>query len=393
MKKKIAILLSLVMLLVLFAGCGDSKAPAQTQAPTDSNAPAASSPPADTNTPADSSEPPEGWISLDLSYTSHLPDGHPSEEQIRMFLEKVDERMYGLVKITMYPGGSMAQQDACYDVVASGVCDIGFLNNAFVAGQLNLTLLCDQPGFYYASGSAAAMAMNDYLKWVEENTDEMQDIIVLTTLGLGPQAIQTNKEIKTFADLAGLSTYGPASYADAFRAWGMTPNLVDYSEMYEGLRNGLLDATFNTVGAAANALLQEVTDYSYYCNIVANGNSMIMNRAAFEQMPEDQQKLFRELWQEVQEEFVNHMLEDFTYGNDIMSQRYTAEVKNFEILPQEVQDQMLEACDGMPEAYAEHCDSLGLPGTEALAKYRELLDKYNAEYPGDFEASYLVWRK
>ena len=388
MRKALAIALCAVMLLALLAGCGST-----TSAPAGSQSPAASSAAPTDAAPTDSGEDHSDWIPLSLTYTSHLPDGHPSEEQIKLFLQKVDERMDGLIDITIYSGGSMAGQGACYDAVASGVCDMGFLNNAFMAGQLMLTLLCDQPGFYYESGSAAAMAMNDYLKWVEENTDEMQDIIVLTTLGLGPQAIQTNRKLEKYEDLQGLSAYGPASYADAFLAWGITPNLVDYSEMYEGLRNGLLTAAFNTVGAAGNALLQEVTDYSYYCNIVANANSMIMNRSVFEQMPASQQRLFRELWQEVQEEYVNFMLEDFTYGDDQMSQRYVAEVKYFEQLPEDMQQQMLKACEGMPEAYAEKCNQQGLPGTEALAYYREMLDKYNEEFPNDFEGAYMGWRK
>lgn len=389
MKKAIALAMAAMMLFALLAGCGggdaSAPAPADTTAQADTSAPVAAA-------SSDGGEHSD-WIPLSLTYTSHLPDGHPSEEQIRLFLEKADERMDGLIDIQIYSGGSMALQSDCYDTVASGVCDMGFLNNAFCAGQLMLTLLCDQPGFWYESGSAAAMAMNDYLRWVEENSDEMKDIIVLTTLGLGPQAIQTNRKIEKYEDLAGLSAYGPASYADAFLAWGITPNLVDYSEMYEGLRNGLLTASFNTIGAAGNALLQEVTDYCYYCNVVANGNSIIMNRATYEQMPESQRAVFRELWQEVQEEFVNLMLEDFTYGDDKMSQKYTAEVKYLEKLPDDVQQQMLAALEGMPEAYAEQCNELGLPGTEALACYREMLDKYNAEFPNDFEGSYMGWRQ
>ena len=54
---------------------------------------------------------------------------------------------------------------------------------------------------------------------------------------------------------------------------------------------------------------------------------------------------------------------------------------------------MLNALDGMPEAYAEKCNQLGLPGTDALTYYREMLDKYNAEFPNDFEGAYMGWRK
>ena len=52
MKKYISIALALTMVLALFAGCGGSKAPAETQAPA-ANAPAAAETQAPTEAPAE----------------------------------------------------------------------------------------------------------------------------------------------------------------------------------------------------------------------------------------------------------------------------------------------------------------------------------------------------
>ena len=390
MKKAIALLLGITLLVTLLAACGNTQnqggsADAQ---PSETSTPSSTAPSDSATTSDDHSD----WIQLNLTYGSFLPSGHASEEQLRLFEEKCNERMDGLVDITIYSAGSMVSMTDTYDGVANGVVDMGFLMNSTCTGVLNLALLCDQPGFYYESGTAAAMAMNDYLKWVEENSNEFDEVIVLSTLGLAPQAIQLNKEVNSLDDLRGLTVYGAASYAEGMQAWGMVPSIMDFSEIYEATRNGLLDACIQSVGSAANALFQEVCDYSYLCHVVGQANCIVMNRDVFEQMPESQQQLFRELWQEVQEEYVNYYLEDFTYGNDTLSQEYCRDVKYFEVLPEEMEQEMYDLVKDLPDQYAQQCDAMGLPGTEALAYYREVLDKYNEMYPGDISV-YTQWRE
>jgi len=253
-------------------------------------------------------------------------------------------------------------------------------------------MLCDMPGFYYESGTASAMAMYDYYNWVKDNTDEFEYVIPLTVLGLAPQAFQTNKPLKTMDDLKGLNLYTPASYVEGLARWGVTGSTMDYSEIYEAARNGLIDGMVMTVGAAANMMAQEVTDYCYVTNLIGQANAIIINRSVFEKMPESQQKLFLELWGEVQREYVNKYLEDFNYGPDTMSQKYCKEVGTLEKLPDDMQKQMLEAVKDIPDKYAKQLDDKGLPGTEALAFYREVLEKYNKEFPGSMDG-YLVWRQ
>jgi hypothetical protein len=53
---------------------------------------------------------------------------------------------------------------------------------------------------------------------------------------------------------------------------------------------------------------------------------------------------------------------------------------------------MYELVKNMPDKYAAGLDARGLPGTEALKYYREVLDKYNVQFPGSMDG-YNEWRK
>jgi TRAP-type C4-dicarboxylate transport system substrate-binding protein len=333
-----------------------------------------------------------GWISLNLSYATMLPESHPSTEQLTRFKEKADERMGGLVTFTMYPSSSLLTDTETYNGVRDGVADMGFLTTSTKVGVLDLALVCDQPGFWYESGSASAMAMYDYYMWLWQNSDEWRDVVPLTVLGLAPQAFGLNKEIKSLNDLKGLNLYCAASYIPALEAWGMYASILDYADLYESLRNNLIDGLLHTVGAIANTRGEEVVDYCYVTPLAGQANALIINRGVFESMPESQRKLFLELWKEVQIEYVNLYLENFHMGNDVSSQKFCREVKVIDKLPEDVEKQMYELVKNMPDKYAAGLDARGLPGTEALKYYREVLDKYNAQFPGSMDG-YYEWRK
>ena len=278
-----------------------------------------------------------------------------------------------------------------FNGIATGVADIGFVLTSTCVGQLPMTLLCDTPGFKYNSGTAGARAMYDYIKWVEENTDEFKDVKVLTVLALAPQCFSTKKALNSLDDFKGLQLYCPASFTEAIKRWGATPASIPSTEIYEACRNGLIDGTCRSVGAAANGMMDEVTNYATVCFLLGQSNLMVMNRQVFESMPDYQQELFMELWDEVQHEFVDYMLEDFSYGDDTMSQNYVKNVEHFGYLDESLSDEMYELVKDLPDQYAKDLDAQGMNGTDALAMYRELLDKYNEEYPTDFNI-YTKWR-
>ena len=332
------------------------------------------------------------WVRMDLTYASNLPEAHPSTEQLTRFVEKCNERMDGLVTITGYYSSSMLNSAGMYEGIVNDVCDMGFFTTSMCVGLFDCALLCDKMGFYYESGKASAAAMYDYYQWCAENTDEWKDVVPLTVLGLAPQGFATNHKLETLDDFKGLNCIGATSFADGLERWGMVQNTMEYSDIYEALRNGLMDAYCGTIGVFGNMGVQEILDYAYVCHLLGQANAIVINRDVFERMPESQQKLFMELWKEVQFEYVGLYLEDFTLGDDVMSQKYCKEVKHLESLSPELEAELLELVKDIPDQYAAELDAKGQPGTEALAYYRSVLDKYNKEYPQSMEG-YLRWRE
>lgn len=150
MKKAICVLLTSILIVSLITGCGST------------NTEGGSTGNGETSGTSDHSD----WIQMNLTYATMLPEDHPSQEQINMFIEKCDERMDGLVSITTYPSSSMISMTDMYNGIKNDVCDMGFLVTSNAVGVLDMALLCDEPGFYYESGTASAMAMYDYYMWV-----------------------------------------------------------------------------------------------------------------------------------------------------------------------------------------------------------------------------------
>jgi TRAP-type C4-dicarboxylate transport system substrate-binding protein len=332
------------------------------------------------------------WKKMELTFSNHLAATAPSQIQIDMLQEKINERMDGAIQITSYANGTLLSVDQAYDGVVNGVADIAFLLTSTCTGKLPELLLTDVPGLSVESGTAAANAMYDYIQYLEEKgSKDLENVVVLSACALAPQAFWSNFEITSIDSFNGKQLYCPSGFSDALLAWGATPVNMPTSELYEATRNGLIDGGTRSVGACANALFDEVADYCYVCPLLYQSNLMIMNRDVLESMPDYQQELFLELWEEVQYEFVQYYIEDFTYGDDVISQNYVKNVKNFDYISDDVLDEMSALITDLPTQYVENLNALGYDGDEDFEMYTSLIEKYNAEYPRDPDI-YLRWR-
>lgn len=386
-RKLIAALLALVMICAL-AACGTGTAkPAETKT---GGQPSETAKPQQEQTGG--TEEKKEWKQMNLTFSNHLAANAPSQIQIDMLQEKINERMDGAIQFTCYANGTLLSVDGAYDGVVSGVADIAFLLTSTCVGKLPEVLLTDVPGLSVESGTAAANAMYDYFKYLEEKgSKDLKDIVILSCCALAPQAFWANFAIESIDDFNGKQLYCPAGFSGALTAWGATPVNMPTSELYEATRNKLIDGGTRSVGACANALFDEVSDYCYVCPLLYQSNLMIMNRKVLESMPDHQQELFLELWEEVQYEFVQYYIEDFTYGNDVISQNYVKNVKHFDYISDDVLTDMAELVKDQPEKYVEDLNAQGYDGTADFEYYTSLIEKYNEEYPRDPDI-YLRWR-
>ena len=283
LKKTLAFLLATAMLCLLFTGCGGNGDNNQTQTPDNTG----SAPVENTGSEVDKSD----WVNLNLTYATFLAADAPGQDGIDLLQAKCNEHMgEGYITIETYANGTLLGVADTFDGIVNGVAEMGIVLSSTLTGRLPVTMVADIAGLYYASSQAGCRTMRDYL--AEVQPEELSDVVVLFPISTTPQALCSTKEITCMEDLAGMQIRATSSAADAVKSWGAVPVSMAIGEVYEGMRNGLVEGCISSVGAFGNSKFEEVAPYCLVTPFIGSSNLVVMNRSVYESMPEFQRAVF-----------------------------------------------------------------------------------------------------
>ncbi len=368
MKKALAMILALAMCLCLFAACGNE--PAAPAAPADPAAPAA---PADPAAPAEPTDDRSDWVKLDLTLATYLTDTNPCQENIDVFIQKLDEKMPGYITITEYANNTLLKGADIYDGVLNGTCDIGLVQQDYTPARFPLSQLFSYPGIVYNSAEVATRVFHEWAR--TSGAPELEGLVVLMGIGSGPYCIYTMEPITSMADLQGKQIRAGGVNADLIAAYGATPVSMDISEVYEGLRSSLIDGLYTNYGACAYQNLDDIPGYALVTPLSSNPSMYVMNEDVFNQMPPSQQAVFMEAADETFEE-VTAVYQDAGYwGQRVVD--FSAKTDRYFLEGELLEEFSAAGAHLMGDLVAE-LDAAGHDGTGTYNMILELAEKYNS---------------
>jgi len=283
MKKFLALLLALVMVLALCA-CGAAE-PAAEEAPAE-EAPAeeAAAPAADG---AYAGEP------VEILFSTTFQETATGGELVAFFKKTLEEATAGAITVDVMYGGTLFSDADALDGVATGACQMTALGHNPHAAKL--PLLCSVPDFAPNSVQNAIDYFN-YLMFENEASSaalaaecEANGIKMLGGLAGGANAFVATFDFDDLASMvAGSAAFGNMEAAK-FSALGFTVEAVLPWDLYTSFDNGLIDAT----QMASTSMLQdgvaEVTTTWMYDNTYTAGNFMTVNLAWWNGLSADAQ--------------------------------------------------------------------------------------------------------
>ena len=379
MKKFAALILVLILALSLCA-CGDS-GKQNTPAPSDK---APSSEPADNGANTDA---PKQWKEMTLTFTTFQPETGMGNNNIYKLEEKLNERLDGAIKFEYYYSGTLCSNVDTLDGVISGVADIGYVTIGNYPGRMPYLSLFDQCGIRWNNTEAASSAMVEFLQEWPDLAEIDGVTPILCTIST-PGIIASNKPIKTLSELQGVSCRSTSTTTAAVSAMGASPVSLEWSECYEALRNGMVDALYTIPGACASSLIHEVAPYATVNPYYVTSYMYAMNTDVLDSMPEEQREIFLECCAEVQDEYTKSYAGRFE--GDEKAAVYFAGLEDLIFLDDADLVELDSRVSGLIDDYAAQIDSQGYDGTVALELIRSLAGKYNEMYPADDYNEYLM---
>jgi len=283
MKKTIALLLSLCMMLGMLASCSNGQTQ-QSQSPAQSQDPGSSE-----STPAE----PAGdgkTYTINLGHT--MSTSHPRHIALLEFEKYVEEKTNGKVQIEFHPAGVLGSEPEMQESMRMGTLE-AFVGGPFdtVSVKLNLFLM---PFFFNDQEALMRAAKDERVFNIISEDAEANGLKVLAIGDGGARQITNSKRrIVTPDDMKGLKLRTPSIEAITYCMETLGANYISMplADVYMALKNGTVDGQENPIATIYDQKLHEVQPYIFYVNYQYHPEVMTMNAKFYNELPAEYQQI------------------------------------------------------------------------------------------------------
>jgi TRAP-type C4-dicarboxylate transport system substrate-binding protein len=227
-------------------------------------------------------------VNLKLSYW--VPPSHPLTPGYKAWGEALEKASNGTIKVTLYPSSQLGSGADHYDMVKSGIADVGLINPGYTPGRFPVAAAADLP-FLITDSYKAAPAINRWYK--KYAAKEMADHYVCANYTHEKATIHSKKEIRVPDDVKGLKVRtANQTIATFITSMGGNSVQVPIMEAYDTLKRGITDAiTVPWDGLTHPAFkFGEVTTYTLDIPMYVSSFTHGISRRTYDKLTPEQKK-------------------------------------------------------------------------------------------------------
>lgn len=315
---------------------------------------------------------------IELTLAGFTPPGTVPAYNLDRWVEEVEKRTEGKVKVTVYHAGALLHSKNMWEGVIEGVADIGTCCMPYTPGRFPLLEIVDQPHGFANARVATRVLWDLYMKTKPAEFDDVH-VLFLYTCGVGPGGggIYSKFPVRSLEDLAGHELRATGMGAKAIELLGGTPVAMPMPEVYEALAKGIVEGVYTGFDILKGYKHAELIDYVTPAPSPPASFYGVMNLDSWNALPQDVQKVLDELAED-------HSIwtgEEF-HRTSVEGLEYAVEVEGAELitLSSEEMARWMERFKPLVDKYLADTAAKGLPGQECLDELYRLRDKYNAMY-------------
>ncbi len=307
---------------------------------------------------------------ITLNYAHFMPIMTKQAQLAEQWCREVEKRTNGRVKITFYPGGTLATAPLVYDAVVKGIADVGWSFLSYSRGRFPLTEVIDLP-LGYKSGYVATKMINDYYKKFKPK--ELDDVRILYLHAHGPGLLTTKKPVYKLEDMKGMKIRSTGLSAKIVQALGGAAVGMSIAESYDALRTGVVEGILIPVEALQQWKLADFAQFTTesYGSAYTTAGFCVMNKAKWSSLPPDIQNIIEKINDEWIEK-TGSLWDQMDKEGKIYA---TAKGIKFIPLSQEEDARWAAKMKPIIEEYLQATKAKNLPGEEALKYCEDYLAK------------------
>jgi len=288
--------------------------------------------------------------------------------------KEVEKRTGGKVAVDTFPGGTLLDAKNMMDGVIAGQADIGCLCMAYQPGRFIVTNATALPVGFPNATVASLTLLDLYNKYKPK---EFADVKVLTMFACAPANIYAKKLVRNLDDLKGLKLRASGGVLQVLKTLGATPVGMPQSETPEALQKGVVVGAASSLETLMDFKYAELTRYVTVMNGPIYPFAVVMNRAKWDSLPKDVQKVMDDLAREQSEWTGKYMDNHVNESIDWSKKNYNIEIYE---LPKEEMAKWNKVLEPITEQWIKDAEAKGIPAKEIVKDIGELNNKYSEEY-------------
>ncbi|WP_281974326.1 TRAP transporter substrate-binding protein [Halobacillus litoralis] len=263
-------------------------------------------------------------------------EDHQWNKTAEKFAELVDEKTDGKLQIEIYPNEQLGSETEVLNGIEAGTVDMTISGETMQNWAPEAALMA-APYAFKGEDHLKSVVEGDIGADIESSIKENVGVTPLYYHMRAPRNLTSNQPIETPADLEGFKMRVPnvPLFMDTWEAAGARPQVMDFSEVFTGLQQGVIDGQENPVDLIQSAGFSEVQDYVNKTEHVYSWIYVVVGNEQFESLDEETQKAVQEAAAEAQ-----------SFGMDL----YKSETEK---ITQELKDAGMEFVEVDQDAFSE----------------------------------------
>jgi len=305
--------------------------------------------------------------------TWHVPAGADVKNLWIPMLEEMKRRSGGRITYTMYAGGALGKGPDHYDIIRTGLSDMGYATLTWTPGRFPLSDVLSAPVTCPAKwkGVEAGMAMYDRILH-----REFTDVKVLHINNCVMAHLWTTRKVATLADLKGLKIRSPGGLQTrAIQALGATPVFMPLGDVYLSMETGVIDGVVTCPALVKAFKLGEVARYGVPISFGCVAEGLFVNRDFWERVPDDLKPVIASVGRDAYK--IAGIFNEAWYADIMKDFRTDMEITE---LPPAEKARWNARFKEMLTAWAEELEAGGLPAKTTLAGFKEELHKVGVDF-------------
>ena len=200
-------------------------------------------------------------VAITLKGAVQFGEEHAFTRTIRKFEELVKEYYGKPLNLELYVNSELGLEKDYFAYMSQGISvDYGIVSPAHMSTFSEAAPLMDMPFLFRSVAHWKKVLESDALDPIAEQVVEKADVHLIGYAGGGVRNLIVNKPVRNMKELEGLSmrVMGAPIQTRIFQALGASPSVIAYSEVYNAIQTGVIDAAENEAAGLQQMKFYEV---------------------------------------------------------------------------------------------------------------------------------------